>query len=55
MAGLSEAVAFVDGMGKFGKISAKLFPIMRGVRTIMSFDAGYDGFPGIRRLPSAEG
>lgn len=22
-----------------------------GVRTVMSFDAGYDGFPGIRRLP----
>lgn len=22
-----------------------------GVGTIMSFDAGYDGFPGIRRLP----
>jgi predicted nucleic acid-binding protein len=22
-----------------------------GVQTIMSFDAGYDGFPGIRRLP----
>jgi predicted nucleic acid-binding protein len=22
-----------------------------GVETIMSFDAGYDGFPGIRRLP----
>jgi predicted nucleic acid-binding protein len=23
-----------------------------GVRTVMSFDAGYDGFPGIRRLPT---
>jgi predicted nucleic acid-binding protein len=22
-----------------------------GVRTVMSLDAGYDGFPGIRRLP----
>mgnify|MGYP001571381044 FL=1 len=22
------------------------------IRTIMSFDAGYDGFPGVRRLPT---
>lgn len=25
----------------------------QSVRTIMSFDAGYDGFPGIRRLPAS--